>query len=106
LTVLLAYTLVQFSVIGASNTAYVVVSEILPVRSRATGLGIAVAIGRIGAFTAPILLSQVFLSTGRPEIALLLLSAMTLPGPVAACIWYFKGIEGKTHSLEETSNEV
>jgi MFS family permease len=104
--VLLAYTLVQFSVIGASNSAYIVISEIMPVRSRATGLGISVAAGRIGAFSAPILLSNIFLATGRPELALLALTAMTLPGPVAALVWYFKGIEGKTHSLEEVSNEA
>jgi MFS family permease len=105
-TVLLAYTLVQFCVIGASNSAYIVISEILPVRIRATGLGVAVATGRVGAFAAPILLAHIFRATGRPGLALLGLTAMTLPGPIAALIWYFKGVEAKARSLEEISHEA
>jgi len=101
-SVLLAYSLVQFCVIGASNSSYVVISEILPIRNRATGLGISVAAGRVGAFTVPILLSLAH----RPGLALLVLTAMSLPGPVAALIWCVKGVEGKNRSLEEICNEV
>ena len=105
-TVLLGYSLVQFCVIGASNTSYIVISEILPVRNRATGLGISVAAGRIGAFFAPILLSHIYLVTKNPSLSLLALAAMTLPGPVAAFIWCVKGTEGKNRPLEEISHEV
>jgi MFS family permease len=100
--VLFSYAFVQFCLIGASNSSYVVTSEILPVRNRATGLGISVAAGRVGAFTAPILLS---LAPG-PRVALLTLMAMALPGPVSALLWCFKGVEGNKRSLEEVSNEV
>ena len=100
--VLLGYAMVQFCMIGASNSAYIVTSEILPIRNRATGLGISVAAGRVGAFAAPMLMS--FAHT--PGVALLVLIAMILPGPVAALIWYVKGVEGNQLSLEEISNEI
>lgn len=100
--VLLGYAAVQFCMIGASNSAYIVTSEILPIRNRATGLGISVAAGRVGAFAAPLLLSL----ARAPGVALLLLTAMILPGPIAALIWYFKGVEGNQLSLEEISNET
>jgi MFS family permease len=90
----------------ASNSAYIVTSEILPVRNRATGLGIAVATGRIGAFISPLLLSYIFTRTHQPALSLLVLTAMTLPGPVAALIWCFKGMEGKNRSLEDICHEI
>jgi MFS family permease len=100
MTVLLGYAFVQFCMIGASNSSYVVTSEIFPVRNRATGLGVAVAAGRVGAFTAPLLLNHF------PGVALLILAAMILPGPVAALIWCVKGIESNKRSLEEVCNEA
>ncbi|MDE3100155.1 MAG: MFS transporter [Verrucomicrobiota bacterium] len=102
MTVLLGFALVQFCLIGASNSAYVVTSEILPVRNRATGLGISVTAGRVGAFTAPFLLSH----ASSPGLATLALTVMMLPGPVAALLWCVKGIEGNRRSLEEVCNEV
>jgi MFS family permease len=100
--VLLGYAAVQFCMIGASNSAYIVTSEIMPIRNRATGLGISVAAGRVGAFAAPILLS----AAHSPGLALLVLTGMMLPGPVAALIWCFKGVEGNNLSLEEISDEI
>lgn len=44
--VLLAYPMLLFTLIWSSNSAYIVTSEILPVRNRLTGLGISVAAGR------------------------------------------------------------
>jgi MFS family permease len=105
LTVSLGYSTVMFSVVWATNAAYVLSSEILPVRNRATGLGLSVAVGRIGAFGAPLLLSQIFEHTHRPALALVALAVMTLPGPIAALIWCFKGTEGSNRSLEEISLE-
>jgi MFS family permease len=104
--VLLAYPMLLFSLIWASNSAYIVTSEILPVRNRSTGLGISVAAGRVGAFTAPILLSSIFMNTHKAGLALLGLAIMSLPGPLAALIWCFKGMEGKNRSLEEISHET
>jgi MFS family permease len=105
-TVLAAYTLVMFSAIWATNAAYIVSSEILPVHNRATGLGISVAVGRVGAFGAPLLLSRIYERTHQSGLAMLVLTILSLPGPVAALIWCFKGTEGSKRSLEEISREV
>ncbi len=102
-SVLWAYSLVMFSVVGATNAAYVVTSEILPVSNRATGLGFSVAAGRIGAFGAPILLSLIYEYTHKPGSALLALAVLSLPGPIAALVWCFKGTEGMNRPLDETS---
>jgi MFS family permease len=104
--VMIGNTLLMFCLIGTSNSSYVVSSEILPVKNRATGLGIAVATGRIGAFFAPLWLAEVYRQTHQAGWALLILTAMTLPGPIAALIWYFKGVEANNRSLEEISREV
>lgn len=104
--VLIAYTLLLLTLIWSSNSAYIVTSEILPVRNRATGVGVSVAAGRIGAFSAPILLSALFMRTHNSGLALLGLAAMSLPGPLAALIWCLKGTEAKNRSLEEISREA
>ena len=105
-TVMAAYTLVMFSVVWATNAAYIVSSEILPVHNRATGLGISVAAGRIGAFVAPLLLSFIYQRTHQAVFALLALTILSLPGPVASLIWCFKGTEGSKCSLEDISRET
>ena len=105
-TVLMGYSFLEFSVMWASNSAYVVTSEILPVRIRATGLGMAVATGRVGAVISPLLLGYIFNATQKPALSLLALTVMTLPGPLAALLWCFKGMEGKNRSLEEICHEI
>jgi MFS family permease len=106
LAVMIGNTLLMFILIGTSNSSYVISSEILPVNSRATGLGISVATGRIGAFFAPLWLGEVYNHTHQSGLALLVLMAMTLPGPIAALVWYFKGVEANHRSLEEVSEET
>jgi hypothetical protein len=44
--------------------------------------------------------------THKAAWPLLILTAMTLPGPIAALVWYFKGIEANNRSLEEVSGET
>lgn len=95
----------MFFLIGTSNSSYVVISEIMPVNNRATGLGISVAAGRVGAFFAPLWLAAAYTRTHHAGWALLVLTAMTLPGPIASLVWYFKGIEASNRSLEEVSGE-
>ncbi|HVV71990.1 MAG TPA: MFS transporter [Verrucomicrobiae bacterium] len=104
-TVMAAYTLIMFSVVWATNTAYVVSSEILPVHKRATGLGLSVAAGRVGAFFAPLLLSGLYQRTHHPGVAMVTLAILSLPGPIAALVWYFKGAEGSQCSLEAISQK-
>jgi MFS family permease len=104
--VMAAYTLVMFSVVWATNAAYVVSSEILPVHNRATGLGISVAAGRVGAFVSPLLLSFIYQQTHRATLAMVALTVLSLPGPVASVIWCLKGAEGSKYSLEEISSKA
>ena len=103
--VMIGYIALMFVLIGTSNSSYVVSSEIMPVNNRATGLGISVAAGRIGAFFAPLWMGSVYARTHEAGWPLLILTAMTLPGPIAALVWYFKGIEAKNLPLEEVSGE-
>lgn len=104
--VMIGNIILMFFLIGTSNSSYVVISEIMPVNNRATALGISVAAGRIGAFFAPIWLPEIYNRTHQSGLALLVLTAMTLPGPIAALIWYFKGVEANNRSLEEVSEQT
>jgi nitrate/nitrite transporter NarK len=105
MAVMIGNIVLMFVLIGTSNSSYVVSSEVMPVNNRATGLGISVAAGRIGAFFAPIWMSTVYSQTHKAGWPLLILTAMTLPGPIAALVWYFKGIEANNRPLEEVSGE-
>ncbi len=104
--VMIGNIILMFCLIGTSNSSYVVISEIMPVNNRATALGISVAAGRVGAFFAPLWMASVYNQTHQAGWALLILTAMTLPGPIAALIWCVKGVEAKNRSLEEISREV
>jgi MFS family permease len=105
LSVMIGYIVLMFILIGTSNSSYVVSSEVMPVNNRATGLGISVAVGRMGAFFAPLWMSTVYSQTHKAGWPLLILTVMTLPGPIAALVWFFKGIEANNRSLEEVSGE-
>ncbi|WP_244144722.1 hypothetical protein [Paraburkholderia tuberum] len=87
-------------------SAYVVSAEILPTRLRASGLGVSVAFGRVGAMVTPLLLTSAFSTTGAPSAPLLVLLALALPGPVAAAMWWVKGRETWNISLEEGSDDA
>lgn len=100
------YCLIQFGVTWAYITAYVLASEILPTHVRATGLGVSVAIGRLGAMLAPLMLTWAFQTTGTPAAALAILMALAAPGPIAALIWWRWGSETRNLSLEEGSEPV
>ena len=104
--VMIGYIVLEFILIGTSNSSYVVSSEIMPVNNRATALGISVAAGRIGAFFAPLWMGTVYSQTHQAGWSLLILTAMTLPGPIAALVWFFKGVEANNRSLEEVSGEI
>ena len=101
-----SYCLIQFGVTWAYITAYVVASEILPTHVRATGLGVSVAIGRLGAMLAPLMLTWAFQATGTPAGALIILMVLAAPGPIAALIWWRLGAETRNVSLEEGSQPV
>jgi MFS family permease len=99
----LGYCLIQFGVTWAYISGYVVSSEILPTRIRATGLGVSVAVGRLGAVIAPLMLTNVYAASGTPSAALVGLLLLALPGPLAAASWWMMGRETRNVSLEEGS---
>jgi MFS family permease len=101
-----SYCLVQFGVTWAYITAYVVASEILPTHVRATGLGVSVAVGRLGAMLAPLMLAWAYQATGTPSAPLLILMTLAAPGPIAALAWWRWGNETRDVSLEEGSEPV
>ncbi|MEX3791027.1 MFS transporter [Paraburkholderia sp. BR14374] len=105
-SMVVGYCLIQFGVTWGYISAYVVSSEILPTRLRASGLGVSVAFGRVGAMITPLLLTSAFSTTGTPSAPLLVLLALALPGPVAAAIWWVKGRETRNISLEEGSDDA
>jgi MFS family permease len=101
--VLAAFTLANLFATGAWISAYPTFSEIFPTHLRSTGIGISVAIGRIGAFIAPLLLTAIADSAGMVP-ALLVLAVFWLIGAIAMIPWYFRGVEGKGTPLEAMVN--
>ncbi len=101
LIVLLAFMLANFFATGAWTSAYPTFSEIFPTHLRSTGIGLSVAVGRIGAAaSAPLL---VWIAQGPFGIggALVVLALLWLVGAFAMLPWYFRGIEGAGTPLEK-----
>jgi MFS family permease len=97
--VLTAFTLANLFATGSWISAYPTFSEIFPTHLRSTGIGLSVAVGRIGAFFAPLALTIVANAAGM-FAALLLLAAFWLIGVIVMVPWYFRGVEGKGLPLE------
>lgn len=102
----IGYCMIQFGVTWAYISGYVVSSEILPTRVRATGLGVSVAVGRVGAVVAPLMLTNAYATSGTPSSALMALLALALPGPIAAAYWWIRGSETRNVSLETGSGQA
>ncbi len=97
--VLAAFTLANLLATGGWISAYPTFSEIFPTELRATGIGISVAVGRLGAFAAPLVLTAVADRYGMVP-ALVLLSSFWLIGAVAMLPWRRWGVEGRGRPLE------
>jgi MFS family permease len=97
--VLAAFTLANLFATGSWVSAYPTFSEIFPTHLRSTGIGLSVAVGRIGAFIAPLALTIVANAAGMLA-ALALLAAFWLIGVIAMIPWYFRGVEGRGMPLE------
>ncbi len=98
--VLAAFTIANLFATGGWISAYATFSEIFPTHLRSTGIGLSVAVGRIGAFLAPLVLTAVATAYGMIP-ALMLLAAFWLIGVATMIPWYFRGIEGKRCPLEQ-----
>ncbi len=95
---------VTFLIFGAFSAAcgagaYVVIAELFPTRLRATGIGLSVAVGRIGAIVAPLLF---FALNARFAVGSVFaaMGAIFAIGAVAMLWWYRYGVEGRGRSLE------
>ena len=97
--VLVAFTLTKSLCDRKQISAYPTFSEIFPIHLRSTGNGLSVAVGRIGAFMAPLALTVVAHAAGMLP-ALALLATFCLTGVIAMVLWYFRGVEGKGMPLE------
>ena len=100
LVVLIAFMVANFFATGAWTSAYPTFSEIFPTHLRSTGIGLSVAVGRIGAAMAAPLL--VWIAGGPTGItgALITMGLLWLVGAIAMIPWYFRGVEGANTSLE------
>ena len=97
--VLVAFTLANLFATGGWISAYPTFSELFPTHLRSTGIGISVAVGRTGAFAAPLVLTAVADAYGMVA-ALVLLASFWLIGALAMIPWAIYGVEGKGRSLE------
>lgn len=106
LVVLLTFMLANFFATGAWTSAYPTFSEIFPTHLRSTGIGLSVAVGRIGAAaSAPLLVAVAVGPTGIPG-ALVTMALLWLVGAIAMIPWYFLGVEGSGTPLEKMIPEA
>lgn len=101
LVVLLAFMLANFFATGAWTSAYPTFSEIFPTHLRSTGIGLSVAVGRIGAIASGPLLIWIAHGPGGISAALVTMGVLWLVGAIAMIPWYFRGVEGAGTSLEQ-----
>ena len=87
-------------------SAYPTFAEFFPTHLRATGIGLSVAIGRLGGtISAPLL---VYVATQTPlglAGGFTLLAFGWLIGAIAMIPWYFRGVEGAGAALEDMQGD-
>ena len=98
--VLIAFMAANFCATGAWTSAYPTFSEIFPTHLRATGIGVSVAIGRVGAIASGPLLVAVSKSAWGDAGVFGLMGFLWLAGALAMIPWGLWGIEGAGVSLE------
>jgi MFS family permease len=95
-----------FVVVNALATAswvgaYPTFSELFPTRLRASGIGVSVAVGRIGALISPFLIAKA--AQSGLAAALGVLAGFWLIGFLAMLVWSFAGVEARGVTLERLS---
>jgi putative MFS transporter len=95
--IMLAGVLLSFFMNGTYAGVYAYTPEVFPTQVRATGSGLASAIGRIGGITAPILVGFVYPSLGFAGV-FGMTTAVLLLGAAAVT---FMGIQTRGRSLED-----
>jgi MFS transporter, putative metabolite:H+ symporter len=89
--------LLSFFINGVNAGEYAYTPEVFPTRVRATGVGTASAIGRIGAISSPILVGYIYPIAGFPGV-FGMTTAVLLVGALSVITL---GIPTKGRSLEE-----
>ncbi len=91
-----------FSVFSAwvGSGAYVITSELFPTHLRATGIGLSVAVGRVGAIVAPLAFYALFARAGVAPV-FVAMAVIFAAGSIALLWWLRYGVEGRNRSLEE-----
>jgi len=97
--VVLFAALLSFFTSGAGGVAYALSPELYPTAVRATGAGVAAAIGRIGALVGPVLVSILAVSLGDPGVTGMFIGLLLV---TAAAVGLFRE-EPRGRSLEELS---
>ncbi|HUY11317.1 MAG TPA: MFS transporter, partial [Candidatus Dormibacteraeota bacterium] len=94
-------TYALFSLFSAwvGSGAYVITSELFPTHLRATGIGLSVAVGRVGAILAPLGFYALFVHAGVAPV-FVVMGAIFAVGAIALLWWFRYGVEGRNRSLE------
>jgi MFS family permease len=104
LAVLIAFMAANFFATGAWTTAYPTFTEFFPTNLRATGVGLSVAVGRIGAAASAPLLVCIAKSRLGITGGFATLCFMWIAGAIAMIPWAVWGIEGASRPLEKMIN--
>ena len=89
----------QFFMFGMWSCLYAYTPELYPTRARATGAGVASAVGRLGAMAGPIIVGALVTSIGQPAVFALGAGSFVL----AALLVLTLGIETRGRLLEAIS---
>ncbi len=96
---LAGFTLAVLCASSAWMSAYPTFSELFPTHLRATGVGVCVGFGRIGATFGVAVLAE-SASTFGLWAAFLCLAGLWLIGTLASAIWWLRGVEGRGRPVE------
>ncbi|MDE8342424.1 MAG: MFS transporter [Acidocella sp.] len=99
--VIIGFVVVNMLATASWVGAYPTFSELFPTNLRASGIGISVAVGRIGALMSPFLIAY----AGQTGVAAALaaLAGFWAIGFLAMVVWLFAGVEARGVSLERLS---
>jgi MFS family permease len=102
---LVTFTVAVFFATTAWVSAYPTFTELFPTHLRATGVGVSVAVGRIGAIVGAVVLAQTASIFGIWS-AFATLAGFWSIGAIAAGIWWLRGIETRGMSLEAVARAL
>ncbi len=101
-SIIIGFTLVNLLATGSWISAYPTFSELFPTELRASGIGLSVAFGRLGAAFSPFLITAAAAQFG-PGGALAMLAGFWLIGFAAMLAYAMRGTEGRHQPLETLS---